>query len=251
MPDPIAFSIFGLEVRWYGILISSAILIGILIATYRGKKQGIISDDILDIVLVSIPAAMIGARLYYVAFKLDYYLSNPREIFMIWEGGLAIHGGLIGAFLAGYMVCRVKKISFLKILDVFAPTFPLGQSIGRWGNFFNQEAYGAETDLPWAITVIDPIKGLIQVHPTFLYESIWNLLVLGIILLYEKTRKKIDGELILIYGIYYSVGRFFIEGLRTDSLMFMNIRVAQLMSFGVIVICTLYLKKIRSQNKLK
>ncbi|SHE55764.1 prolipoprotein diacylglyceryl transferase [Alkalibacter saccharofermentans] len=251
MPDPIAFSLFGLEVRWYGILISSAILIGILIATHRGKKQGIISDDILDIVLVSIPAAMIGARLYYVAFKLDYYLANPKEIFMIWEGGLAIHGGLIGAFLTGYVVCRVKKLKFTKVLDVFAPAFPLGQSIGRWGNYFNQEAYGAETDLPWAITVMDPVKGLIQVHPTFLYESIWNLLVLGIVLFYEKTKKKFDGELILIYGIYYSAGRFFIEGLRTDSLMFMNMRVAQLISFAVIMICTLYLKKIRSQSPIK
>ncbi len=251
MPDPIAFSLFGLEVRWYGILISSAILIGILIATHRGKKQGIISDDILDIVLVSIPAAMIGARLYYVAFKLDYYLANPKEIFMIWEGGLAIHGGLIGAFLAGYVVCRIKKLKFTKVIDVFAPAFPLGQSIGRWGNYFNQEAYGAETDLPWAITVMDPVKGLIQVHPTFLYESIWNLLVLGIILFYEKTKKKFDGELILIYGIYYSAGRFFIEGLRTDSLMFMNMRVAQLISFAVIMICTLCLKKIRSQSPIK
>lgn len=249
MPDPIAFRIFGLEIRWYGVLISAAILIGILIAVTRGKKKGIVSDDILDLVLVSVPAAMIGARLYYVLFEWQYYSNNPREIFMIWEGGLAIHGGLIGAFLAGYLVCRVKKLHFLTVLDVFAPTFPLGQSLGRWGNFFNQEAYGRETNLPWAITVNDPVKGLIQVHPTFLYESMWNLLVFFLLLYFEKHRKKIEGELILLYGIFYSAGRFFIEGLRTDSLMFYNMRVAQLLSFGVIVLCTLLLKKLRSENK--
>lgn len=250
MPDPIAFRVFGLEIRWYGVLISAAILIGILIAVKRGKKKGIVSDDILDLVLVSVPAAMIGARIYYVLFEWQYYSNNPREIFMIWEGGLAIHGGLIGAFLAGYLVCRVKKFHFLTVLDVFAPAFPLGQSIGRWGNFFNQEAYGGETDLPWAITVNDPVKGLIQVHPTFLYESLWNLLVLILLLYFEKHKKKVEGELIFLYGIFYSAGRFFIEGLRTDSLMFYNMRVAQLLSFGVIVFCTLMLKKIRSENHL-
>ncbi|QSX08929.1 prolipoprotein diacylglyceryl transferase [Alkalibacter rhizosphaerae] len=250
MPDPIAFRIFGLEIRWYGVLISAAILIGIAIATYRGKKKGIIADDILDIVLVSVPAAMIGARLYYVVFEWQYYIKYPREIFMIWEGGLAIHGGLIGAFIAGYVVCRLKKLHFWTVLDVFAPAFPLGQAIGRWGNFFNQEAHGRETDLPWAITVNDPAKGLIQVHPTFLYESIWNLLVLFLLLYFERGKKKVEGELILLYGIFYSTGRFFIEGLRTDSLMFMNMRVAQLISFGIIVVCTLLLKKRRRDQKL-
>lgn len=246
MPDPVAFSVFGWEIRWYGILISSAILIGIVIAVYRGKKKGIISDDVLDIVLVSVPAAIIGARLYYVLFQWDYYSDNLREIFMIWEGGLAIHGGIIGAIAAGYAVCRLKRLQFLKVLDVFAPAFPLGQSIGRWGNYFNQEAHGGETDLPWAITVNDPIKGLIQVHPTFLYESIWNLLIFFFLLYYERGKKKVEGELILLYGIFYSVGRFFIEGLRTDSLMFFNLRVAQLISFAIIVVCTLLLKKLRS-----
>jgi phosphatidylglycerol:prolipoprotein diacylglycerol transferase len=238
-----------MEVRWYGILISSAILIGIVIASHRGKKKGISSDDVLDIVLVSVPAAMIGARLYYVLFEWSYYMANPKEIFMIWEGGLAIHGGLIGAFIAGYVVCRLKKLRFLAVLDVFAPAFPLGQSIGRWGNFFNQEAYGGETDLPWAITVNDPIKGLIQVHPTFLYESIWNLGVFFLLLYVDRGKKRVEGELILLYGIFYSAGRFFIEGLRTDSLMFYNIRVAQLVSFAVILGCTLMLKKLRKEQK--
>lgn len=245
MPDPIAFRIFGWEIRWYGVLISTAILIGIAIAVSRGKKKGIISDDILDIVLVSVPAAIIGARLYYVIFQWQYYANNPKEIFMIWEGGLAIHGGIIGAFVAGYIVCRLKKLDFLTVADVVAPAFPLGQSIGRWGNYFNQEAYGGETDLPWAITVSDPVKGLIQVHPTFLYESIWNLIVLFLLLYFERTRKKVEGELILLYGILYSAGRFFIEGLRTDSLMFYNFRVAQLVSFAAIIVCTLLLKKLR------
>ncbi|MBF7097120.1 prolipoprotein diacylglyceryl transferase [Alkalibacter mobilis] len=251
MPNPVAISIWGLEIRWYGILISTAILIGIGIAVIRGKKKNIISDDILDIVLVSVPAAMIGARIYYVIFKLDYYLANPKEIFMVWEGGLAIHGGLIGAFIAGFLVCKVKKLNVLTVLDVFAPAFPLGQSIGRWGNYFNQEAYGSETDLPWAITVMDPLKGLIKVHPTFLYESLWNLGVLAILLIYEKVGKKYEGELILFYGIFYSLGRFFIEGLRTDSLMFMNMRIAQIISIFSILICLILLKKIRTtRNKI-
>ncbi|HCX63671.1 MAG TPA: prolipoprotein diacylglyceryl transferase [Eubacteriaceae bacterium] len=248
MPSPIAFQVFGLEVRWYGILIATAFLIGIFLAIKRGAKKNIVSDDILDIVLAAVPAGIVGARLYYVLFRWDYYAAHLDEIFMIWKGGLAIHGGLIAGILAGYFVCRHKNIRFLTILDVFAPAFPIGQSLGRWGNYFNQEAYGTETDLPWAITVMDPVKGLIQVHPTFLYESIWNLAVFGLLLWYERYRKKYEGELIALYGIYYSTGRFFIEGLRTDSLMFFDLRVAQLISFAIIVASTLLWKKIRSQK---
>ncbi|NTW72195.1 MAG: prolipoprotein diacylglyceryl transferase [Eubacteriaceae bacterium] len=247
MPDPIAFNFFGIAVRWYGLLISLAMLLGIFFAIKRGSKKGIVSDDILDIVLVTIPSAIIGARLYYVLFQLDYYLMYPGKILRIWEGGLAIHGGLIAAFVAGYIVVRIKKLDFLTLADIFAPCFPLGQAIGRWGNYFNQEAYGTETNLPWAITVLDPVKGLIQVHPTFLYESIWNILVLFIVLAYEKKAKKNEGELIFIYGIFYSVGRFMIEGLRTDSLMFFGLRIAQLISVAILLFCSFYLYKTRKK----
>ncbi len=249
MPDPIAFEIFGYSVRWYGVLISLAMLLGVLIALKRGEKKHIIGDDLLDVLIVAIPCAIVGARIWYVLFSLDYYLKAPSEIIAIWHGGLGIHGGIIGGILGGYIVCKRKKIDFLTALDVVAPAFSLGQAIGRWGNFFNQEAYGRETSLPWAITVNDPAKGLIQVHPTFFYEFIWNLLVFGLLLIYEKKYKKSEGELIAIYAIAYSIGRFFIEGLRTDSLYFMGLRTAQLVSIGAIIIGALLLGRLRKGTK--
>lgn len=249
MPDPIAFEILGFPIRWYGILISLAMLLGISIALKRGQKKNIIGDDLLDVFIVAIPCAIVGARIWYVLFNLDYYLRVPSEIIATWHGGLGIHGGIIGGIIGGYMVCKYKKIDFLTALDVVTPAFPLGQAIGRWGNFFNQEAYGRETSLPWAITVNDPQKGLIQVHPTFFYEFIWNLFVFGLLFLYEKKYKKSEGELIAIYAISYSIGRFFIEGLRTDSLYFMGLRTAQLVSIGAIIFGLALLSKLRRTTK--
>lgn len=248
MPSPIAFEIFGREIRWYGILIASALLIGILIATKRAKGKNIIQDDILDILIIAIPCAIIGARLYYVLFNLSYYMNNPGDIIAVWKGGLAIHGGIIAGALSGYFVCRRKNMDFLTVLDIFAPCFPLGQAIGRWGNFFNQEAYGRETNLPWAITVHDPVKGAIHVHPTFLYESIWDILVFVFIMIYDKKFKKSEGELICIYAVLYSVGRFLVEGLRTDSLYFMGFRTAQIVSVVFIVIGSIMFIKFRRKN---
>lgn len=247
MPDPIAFEIFGYQIRWYGFLIAMGMLLGIILATRRGRRKGVVEDNILDILIVAIPIAIIGARIYYVIFNLDYYLQYPADIIAVWKGGLAIHGGIIGGILGGYIVCRKKKLNFLMILDIFAPCFPLGQAIGRWGNYFNGEAYGGETTLPWAITVNDPIKGLIQVHPTFLYESIWNTLIFIFLLYYDRKHKKNEGEVISLYFIFYSIGRFFIEGLRTDSLYFMGFRTAQLMSLAFILIGILILIKIRNK----
>lgn len=248
MPNPIAFTIFGFSVRWYGVLISLGIILGVLIALRRAVRKNIVADDLLDVIIVGIPSAIVGARLYYVLFNLDYYLNHVNEILNIRQGGLAIHGGLIAAFIGGYITCRIKKLNFITVLDIVAPCFPLGQAIGRWGNYFNQEAYGGETTLPWAITVNDPTKGLIQVHPTFLYESIWNVLVFGFILFYEKKFKKSEGELICVYGILYSIGRFFIEGLRTDSLYFMGFRTAQLASLAFVMIGTVVLVMIRKRH---
>lgn len=235
-PDPIAFTIFGIEVRWYGVLIAAALLLGMLIAVKRAPKFNIKGDDILDFFIFLIPSVIIGARLYYVIFEWDYFSKHLSEIVMTWHGGLAIHGGIIAGVIVGLILCRVKKIRFFTLADTVIPALPIGQAIGRWGNYFNQEAHGTLTDLPWAITVNDPTMGMIRVHPTFLYESIWNLLVFGFILFYEKHFKETDGELLFLYFALYSIGRFFIEGLRTDSLMFLNIRVAQLISLVLMAI---------------
>jgi len=227
--DPIAFTIFGVSVAWYGILISLGILSGIAVATYRAKKEGLYNDVIMDLALVAVPVAIIGARLYYVIFSLDYYRENPGQILNIREGGLAIHGAIIGGVLVGYLFCRYKNIKFWTLADICAPSIILGQAIGRWGNFVNQEAHGGPTNLPWAIEVDG-----VMVHPTFLYESLWNFGAFCFLMYYSK-KKKYNGNIFILYLILYSIARFFIEGLRTDSLMFGSFRVAQLISIVSIV----------------
>lgn len=249
-PNPVAFSIFGFEVRWYGIFIAAALILAMFIALKRSAKYNISDDNIYDFFLLLIPSIIIGARLYYVIFEWEYYAQHPSEIIMIWHGGLAIHGGIIAGVLAGIIFCRIRKISFYALADTLIPALPLGQAIGRWGNFFNGEAYGEMTDLPWAITVNDPIYGLIRVHPTFLYESIWNLFVFLALLLFEKKWKKEDGELLFLYFILYSIGRFFIEGLRTDSLMFYGFKTAQLLSIVLIIFGSLGIYWLRRREKL-
>ena len=226
--NPVAFDIFGISIRWYGILISMGMLLGIFLAYYEAKKQGYNPDDIIDLSLWVIPAALIGARLYYVAFQWEYYKGDILKILNTREGGLAVHGGLIAAVLAGYFFTRAKNIPFWKTADIVAPSIALGQAIGRWGNFINGEAYGGPTDLPWGI-MVDGVK----VHPAFLYESIWDLGLFIFLIIYRRN-KKFNGEILLLYAIIYSVGRFWIEGLRTDSLMFMGLRTAQLISIAII-----------------
>lgn len=227
--DPVAFSIFGLDIRWYGIIIGCGMLIGTMVAMKEAKRLGLKEDTLLDILLVSLPAAIIGARLYYVLFNLDQY-KTIGEAINIRSGGLAIHGGVIAAVLSFYVVSRVKKLDFWLWLDIMAPSLILGQAIGRWGNFVNQEAHGGETDLPWGI-MVDGLK----VHPTFLYESIGNFIIFFFLMSIRK-KKKFDGQLIAYYMIGYSVIRFFIEGLRTDSLYLGPIRVAQLISIILIIL---------------
>ncbi|MGN8913434.1 prolipoprotein diacylglyceryl transferase [Anaerofustis butyriciformans] len=249
-PNPIAFSIFGIEIRWYAICILTGIVLALLVGSRTLKKLGIDTDIIYDYLIVCLPLGIIGARLYYVLFEWSYYSNHLSDIYKIWNGGLAIHGGLIGAFIGIYLVSRSKKLNVLFILDIVAPCFLLAQSIGRWGNFFNMEAHGVQTTLPWAINVIDPVLGSIMVHPTFLYESIWDFL--GFLLLYfiiDKKFKKYDGELICSYFIYYSIGRFFIEGLRTDSLMIFGLRTAQIVSLALIIIGIVGIIIIRKTHK--
>ncbi|MBP2026677.1 prolipoprotein diacylglyceryl transferase [Acetoanaerobium pronyense] len=226
--NPVAFNVFGIDVRWYGIIMSIAIVSGVLLAMRNGKKAGYKEDDILDICLFAIPLAVVGARLYYVAFNFELYQDNIMQIFNTRLGGMAIHGGLIGGVLGGVLVTIKKKINTVKMVDIATPSVILGQAIGRWGNFVNQEAHGGPTDLPWGIT-IDGVK----VHPTFLYESIWNLIIFFVLMKVFKN-KKYDGQMAAIYLIGYSIGRFFIEGLRTDSLMLGPLRMAQVISLGMI-----------------
>ncbi len=228
--DPVAFRVFGFEVRWYGLLIAIAVLLGTILALREAKRKGVKEESIIDMLLFAVPGAIIGARLYYVIFQWDYYSQNPGEILNLRGGGLAIHGAIIGGALVAYVFTKVKKMNFFTIADIVAPSLILGQAIGRWGNFANQEAHGGPTDLPWGI-MVDGVK----VHPTFLYESIWNFLLFGFLLWYRRKKAKAEGEVFAIYLVLYSVARFFIEGLRTDSLMLGPIRVAQLISVIIII----------------
>jgi phosphatidylglycerol:prolipoprotein diacylglycerol transferase len=225
--DPIAFELGPIQVHWYGIILGSAALVGLYFAIWEGKRFGIDSDVFLDLLLWGAPAAIVGARLYYVLFKLDYYLAHPADIIAVWKGGLAIHGALIGAIITGIIFSRVKGIPFWKLADIAAPSLLIGQAIGRWGNFMNQEAHGGPVseaflrvtlNLPDFIVNQMYIQGVYH-HPTFLYESIWN--VAGVLFLFWIRRRNLKiGEVFFTYFIWYSIGRFFIEGLRTDSLAF-------------------------------
>jgi len=242
----VAFSIFGLEIRWYGLLIASAVLIGTVLALKEAKRKGVKEETLIDMLLFAVPAAIIGARAYYVIFMWDYYSKNPSQILNIRGGGLAIHGVIIAGALVAIIFAKVRKENFWTLADIVAPSLILGQAIGRWGNFANQEAHGGPTDLPWGI-MIDGVK----VHPTFLYESIWNLLVFGFLLWYRRKKATVEGEIFVLYLMLYSVGRFFIEGLRTDSLMLGPFRVAQLISLAIIMSGGAYLiwkkKKIKAE----
>ncbi|MCG8541179.1 MAG: prolipoprotein diacylglyceryl transferase [Clostridia bacterium] len=228
--NPVAFEIFGIGIRWYGILISLAMILGTILAIRETKRFGMDENIIIDFILVMIPSAIIGARIYYVVFNWSYYGGDIIKMLNVRGGGLAIHGGVIGGIIAGLIYTRYRKIGFWQLADIIAPSLILGQAIGRWGNFLNREAYGAPTDLPWGINV----NGL-RVHPTFLYESLWNFVVF-IFLMKYRTKKKFQGELFYLYLILYSVGRFFIEGLRTDSLMLGPFRFAQVLSVFLILV---------------
>lgn len=243
-----------LPIRWYGLLIASAVLIGIGVARNLAKRRHLNPDLLSDLAIWLVIAAIPAARLYYVLFQWPEYAQNPGDIIAIWKGGIAIHGAIIGGVLAALIFAKLNKISFWQLADLVAPALILGQAIGRWGNFFNSEAYGSPTDLPWKLyipryfregseLVLQPPIPSDFVHPTFLYESLWNLMVFGILLtlffrdLKGKPRLKL-GTLFLVYMVAYSAGRFWIEGLRTDSLMLGPLRMAQVVSLaGIILGC--------------
>ena len=255
MNNPIAFELFGLEVRWYGLLIGLGVMVALALAYFNCKKKNLSFDLLTDGFLIAFPCAIIGARLYYVAFEFDRYRNNLIDIFNIRQGGLAIHGGLIGAFLAAYIFAKVKKINILEYMDVVAPSLILAQAIGRWGNFMNSEAHGGSVSAEFISRFPKVIQDGMYIrgnyyHPTFLYESIWNLLVCGILIfiLYKK-KEGTDGIVISSYIGLYSLGRFFIEGLRTDSLMFFGLRIAQIVSILGIVISIFLLVYIYRKKK--
>lgn len=242
--DPVAISIGPIKIYWYGIIIALAMLIGISLATKEAQKLGLEEDTMVDMALWAIPIGFIGARLYYVLFKWDYYIQNPSEIIAIWNGGIAIYGGLIAGGLAVYWFARRKKMTLTLLLDILAPSVLLAQSIGRWGNFINQEAHGGVVSRQFLETLYLPefiieqmnINGTYY-HPTFLYESLWSLLgfILLIILRNQKGLLR-RGEVALSYVIWYSFGRFFIEGMRTDSLWIGDImRVSQMLSLVLFI----------------
>ena len=235
-PGAIAFQLGPLTLRWYGILMASAMGLGLWLAHRDALRRGIDAEPLLKASELALLGGLVGARLYYVAFNLEYYGRLPTKIFAVWEGGLAIHGGVIGGILLGGGYAWRRGLPVLRYLDIAAPSLALGQAIGRWGNFFNEEAFGTPTDLPWKL-YISPSHRPIEYaqseffHPTFLYESLWDAVVF--LLLVRLFRDRVDrapGALFLTYLGLYSLGRFFTEGLRTDALMLGPLRVAQLVS---------------------
>ncbi len=250
--NPIAFSINGFDVRWYGIIIGIGVVAALFLGSINCKIRNYSFDNIIDVFLISFPFAVIGARAYYVFFEFDQYKHNIINMFNIRQGGLAIHGGIIFGLTAAFIYTRFKKIDFFELVDMAAPSIILGQAIGRWGNFFNGEAHGGAVSyefiqkFPLFIQKGMYIDGSYY-QPTFLYESIWNICVcLILIYLLRKVMRK--GTVILAYVGLYSLGRFFIEGLRTDSLMFYGMRMAQSVSiagmlFSIIFLLFIYRKK--------
>jgi phosphatidylglycerol:prolipoprotein diacylglycerol transferase len=241
-PGAIAVQIGPLVIRWYGILMATAIVVGLWVGHRRAKREGLPADEIISCAQWAILAGLVGARLYEVAFNWDYYGQYPGKIIAVWEGGLAIHGGLILGPLVGAWLAHRWKLPVLRGLDVTAAPLALGQAIGRWGNFFNEEAFGAPTDLPWRLYISPPRRplGFTQYeyfHPTFLYESLWDLLVFGLLVAWLGPRlRNRPGALFFCYLGLYSVGRFAIEGLRLDSFWLGSYRVPQLASLvGVLV----------------
>lgn len=244
-PDPVAFTLFGIDIMWYGVLIGLGFFLAIALCYIRAPKHGIKSEHILDFAVFLIPASIIGARAYYVIFSWDNYAGDLGKILDIRSGGLAIHGGIIAGILVGIAICKYHKISLSEMADLVLPAVALAQAIGRWGNFFNGEAHGGPTDLPWAIWADGA-----YVHPTFLYESLWCF-GLFIFLIWLDKRRSFPGQIGLLYGMLYSLERGFVEQLRTDSLMIGPFKQAQVLSFFVFVVCLVVYIYLQQKKKKK
>ena len=229
--DPPKYLEIGpLTIYYYGVIIAFGLILAVLYGCKRSREFGIKEDDVVDAVLWVTPFAILCARLYYCLFSWDYYGKNPIEILYIWEGGLAIYGGVLGALVGVLVFCKIKKIKVAALLDLMLLGFLIGQSIGRWGNFMNREAFGAETEFFLRMGLLNSRNAtIIYVHPTFLYESVWN--AIGFVLLhFLSKRRRYDGQIALSYAAWYGLGRAFIEGLRTDSLWWGPFRVSQLLA---------------------
>lgn len=257
-PGPVVVEIGPITIRWYGLLIASAVLIGVTLSQYLAKRRNVNPDLLSDLSIWLVLGAIPAARIYYVLFQWSEYAQHPERIIAIWQGGIAIHGAILGGTMAALIFARLKRVSFWQLADLVAPSLILGQAIGRWGNFFNSEAFGRPTNLPWKLYI--PIErrppelaNFEYFHPTFLYESIWDLMVFGVLMtlffrgLTGKPRLRI-GTLFMVYLASYSLGRFWIEGLRTDSLMLGPLRIAQVVSLtgialGLAGLAWLYIRK--------
>ena len=241
---PSSFSLFGLNIYYYGVIIALGFILAMVYCSRNSKDFGIRSDDFFDLMLWIIPCCIIGARLYYVLFNLEHYLADPGEIFAIRDGGLAIYGGIIVGVIVIIGVSRHKKIPIPAMLDLAVFGLLIGQILGRWGNFMNREAFGAETEIFCRMGLTAPDGSTIFVHPTFLYESLWNLAgLISLIVWTKKGHRKYDGQCTLIYFFWYGLGRAWIEGLRTDSLYIgsTNIRVSQALSIVLVLISLILL----------
>ena len=236
---PSYFTVFGRPIYFYGVLIALGFVLAILYCSKHAPDFGIKSDDLLDLMLWLTPLSIVGARLYFVAFRWGEYAADPKQIFAVWEGGLAIYGGILAGVLVIVAVCRYKKIPIAAMLDLAVFGVLIGQILGRWGNFMNREAFGAETTIFCRMGLTDPAGNTIDVHPTFLYESLWNLIgLLFLIVFQKKGRRAYDGQCAEIYFFWYGLGRAWIEGLRTDSLYLgsTGIRISQLLSLALVVV---------------
>ena len=259
----VAFNIFGFNVYYYSLCILLGVIVAYILITREGKKQGLSKEFTSDLIFYTLIIGILGARVYYCVFNLDYYLANPSEILKIYNGGLAIHGGVIAGLIFVYFYTKKKNISFIKILDIVAPAVIIAQSFGRWGNFFNQEAHGGITTyqnlknmhIPEFIINGMHIEGKYY-YPTFFFESIWCLIGFIILMIARRNKNLRKGFQIGFYFIWYGIGRFFIEALRTDSLMFFGLKIAQIVSLigiiiGIIIIVTNRNKKYYNEMEVK
>ncbi len=248
--DPVAFSVGDFNVYWYGIIIGCGFLLALLFALQNLKRFQIERDPFIDCALVGLVCGILGARLYYIFFKWDYYSQHLNEILAVHNGGLAIYGGLLGGLLGGCILAKIKKINIPAVLDIVSMGFLIGQGIGRWGNFINQEAFGTETDLPWRM--VSENTGNLGVHPCFLYESLWCILGFGFLYFVSRKFRKFNGQIFLMYLVWYGLERMIVEGLRTDSLYtpFLGLRVSQILS-GILVIVGIVLLVIFAKRSQK